>query len=67
MTNKILEKKVEYLQKEMASMKKLFLAGMKKTNSPQEIVEDFKKTRLYTAGFLKDLGDGLRKSSYGKR
>ena len=30
------------------------------------VVEDFKKTNLYTDEFLADLEDGLRKSSYGK-
>jgi len=30
------------------------------------IVEDFRKTSLYTDEFLIDLEDGLRKSSYGK-
>jgi hypothetical protein len=28
-----------------------------------EIVSDFQKTNLYTDGFLKDLEDGLKKSS----
>ncbi len=32
-----------------------------------EVVADFKKVGLYTPSFLKDLGDGLRKSSYVKR
>lgn len=32
----------------------------------QEVVADFKKTNLYTEGFLNDLEDGLRKSSYRK-
>lgn len=31
-----------------------------------EVVADFKKTDLYTDGFIKDLGSGLRKSSYAK-
>lgn len=30
------------------------------------VVEDFRKTNLYTDEFLVDLEDGLRKSSYGK-
>jgi len=33
----------------------------------EEVVEDFRKTNLYTEEFLKDLGSGLRKSSYLKR
>ena len=32
----------------------------------QDVVEDFRKTNFYTDGFLIDLEDGLRKSSYGK-
>ena len=32
----------------------------------EEVVEDFRKTDLYTDGFLKDLEDGLRKSLYFK-
>lgn len=30
----------------------------------EEIVEDFRKTGLYTEGFLRDLESGLRQSSY---
>lgn len=32
-----------------------------------EVVKDFRETKLYTEEFLKDLEDGLRKSSYAKR
>lgn len=32
-----------------------------------DIVEDFRKTGLYTKEFLGDLEDGLRKSSYAKK
>ena len=32
----------------------------------QEVVEDFRKTNLYEKGFLEDLGNGLRESSYMK-
>lgn len=31
-----------------------------------EVVEDFRKTKLYSRFFLKDLEQGLRKSSYAK-
>lgn len=35
--------------------------------SPIEtVVKDFRKTDLYTEEFLKDLEEGLRKSSYAK-
>ena len=33
-------------------------------DSVRDIVEDFKKTNLYTKEFLADLDEGLRKSSY---
>jgi len=33
----------------------------------KEVVEDFRKTNLYTKEFLKDLESGLRKSSYAKK
>ena len=33
----------------------------------EEVVEDFRKTDLYTEEFLKDLENGLRKSSYAKK
>lgn len=33
----------------------------------KEVVEDFRKTDLYTEEFLKDLESGLRRSSYGKK
>ena len=32
-----------------------------------DIVSDFKKTNLYTEGFLKDLEEGLKRSSLGKK
>lgn len=32
----------------------------------REVAEDFRATDLYAEAFLKDLEDGLRKSSYGK-
>ena len=33
----------------------------------EDVVTDFRKTAIYTDEFLKDLGNGLRKSSWGKR
>lgn len=33
----------------------------------EEVVKDFRRTNLYTKGFLKDLESGLRKSSYAKQ
>jgi hypothetical protein len=32
-----------------------------------QVAEDFRKTHIYSEGFLKDMEAGLRKSSYGKR
>ena len=32
----------------------------------EEVVEDFRKTDLYTEDFLRDSENGLRKSSYAK-
>lgn len=32
-----------------------------------EVMKDFRKTNLYTEEFLRDLEDGLRKSSYTQR
>lgn len=32
-----------------------------------EVMEDFRRTNLYTEEFLTDLEDGLRKSSYAQR
>lgn len=36
-------------------------------DSSEDVVEDFRKTNLYTEEFLGDLESGLRKSSYTKR
>ena len=33
----------------------------------EEVINDFRKTNLYTKEFLADLGDGLKKSSYAKK
>lgn len=33
----------------------------------EEVVSDFRQTNLYTKGFLSDLDNGLRKSSYSSR
>lgn len=69
--NKVTISKTEYLklQKQAESYRKLasrvFEYMIK--DSVVDVVEDFKKTGLYTAGFLKDLKSGLGKSSYGKK
>lgn len=33
----------------------------------EDVVGDFRKTGLYTEVFLRDLGEGLRRSSYVRR
>lgn len=33
----------------------------------EEVVKDFKDTKLYSKEFLRDLEDGLRKSAYSKK
>ena len=69
--NKITISKQEYikLRRQAESYRKL--AGrvfeLIVKDSPQEVVEDFRKTHLYTEAFLKDLEGGLHKSSYGKK
>ena len=69
--NKITISKTEYekLRHQAEGYRKLvgrvFEFALK--DSVEDVVEDFRKTNLYTEGFLKDLGDGLRDSSYMKR
>ncbi len=60
--------KTEYEQlKRQAQAYRRFVAEFFESvvRSPiEEVVEDFRKTGLYTEGFLTDLDSGLRKSSY---
>lgn len=62
--------KTEYLRlKRRASayqrlMSRVFESSLK--DPVDEVVEDFRVSKLYEEGFLKDLEDGLKKSSYGK-
>ena len=46
-------------------MSKFFEFALK--DSVKEVVEDFRRTNLYTEEFLKDLEAGLKKSSYFKK
>ena len=46
-------------------MSKFFEFALK--GSIKEVVEDFRRTNLYSEEFLKDLESGLRKSSYFKK
>lgn len=62
--------KSEYLklQRHATAYQKLvgFLFKSVVRDPVEDIVNDFKKTNLYTEGFLRDLKDGLQKSSLGK-
>ena len=68
--DKVAIPKQEYLRlkRQAAAYKKL--AGLlfeRVMRDPiEEVVEDFRKTDVYTDGFLHELGEGLKKSSYGK-
>lgn len=46
-------------------MKQLFESAL--SGSADAVVDDFRNTNLYSEAFLKDLKDGLQKSSYTKR
>lgn len=63
--------KTEYEQlKRQAEAYRKFATGffeMALRDPIEEVVEDFKRTNLYTEEFLDDLGSGLRKSSYTKK
>lgn len=62
--------KVEYqkLKQQAKAYQKLtkHLFGTLIQSPIETVVEDFRKTDLYTAEFLKDMEEGLRKSSYAK-
>lgn len=62
------KKEYEKLKQHSSAYKKiatkLFSAVVK--NSVNEVVDDFKKTGLYTKKFLRDFEVGLKKSSYSK-
>lgn len=66
--NKITIPKTEYLKlrKQAKGYQKfasrLFESVIK--DPIQEVTEDFRRTDLYTEAFIKDLEDGLQKSSY---
>jgi len=69
--NKVAIPKIEYLRlKRRASAYQKLMGSFFQTaiREPiEDIVVDFKKTGLYTDAFLKDLEDGLRRSSRGKQ
>ena len=43
-----------------------FTARINEAESAEAVVADFRKTNLYSNGFLEDLKDGLKHSSYFK-
>ena len=57
-----LQRQAKAYQKLMSQLFESALSG-----SVDSVVEDFKNTKLYSAAFLKDLKEGLQKSSYSKR
>jgi len=69
--DKVIITKTEYRQmKRQAEAYKKLLAEFfdSLTYDPiGQVVQDFRKTDLYTEEFLKDLESGLRKSSYAKK
>ncbi len=69
--NKVIITKTEYRQlKRQAEAYQKILAEFfdSITREPIDLViQDFRKTDLYTEEFLKDLESGLRKSSYAKK
>lgn len=62
--------KQEYLRLKKQSQAYLAMAArmfeLPLRDPVDEVMADFRATNLYTGEFLKDLEDGLRKSSYAK-
>ena len=63
--------KIEYqqLKKQALTLRRMYARffDFAIKNPVDEVVADFKATGLYTKGFLRDLEQGLSKSSYAKR
>lgn len=69
--DKIVISKIEYLRlkRQSAAYKKLassFYESIPK-DSIETVVDDFRKTDLYSEEFLEDLKSGLKRSSYAKK
>lgn len=64
--------KVEYLKLKKQAKAYQVLAGhffnvrVQEAGSVADVIDDFRKTNLYTPAFLADLQDGLKHSSYAK-
>ncbi|MBX7046135.1 MAG: hypothetical protein K1X86_09880 [Ignavibacteria bacterium] len=56
-------KKLLSIEKAYTKLTKVFIDSAIK-NSVEPVVSDFEKSGLYTKEFIKDLKDGLSKSSY---
>jgi hypothetical protein len=65
----ISKKEYQKLQKQAKAFQKLAgrLFETVLADSVETVVDDFRKTNLYSEGFLSDLESGLKKSSYAKR
>jgi hypothetical protein len=65
-TIKIEKKEYKRLLRVESAYKKIVgeVYNSKLNDSVNDVIKDFDETKLYTAEFLKDLGEGLKKSSY---
>lgn len=65
-TIKIDKKEYKRLLKVESAYKKIVgeVYNTKLNDSVNDVVKDFEETKLYSTEFLKDLGDGLKKSTY---
>lgn len=65
-TIKIEKKEYKRLLSVESAYKKIVgeVYNSKLNDSVNDVIKDFDETKLYTAEFLKELGDGLKKSSY---
>jgi glucan phosphoethanolaminetransferase (alkaline phosphatase superfamily) len=65
-TVKIEKKEYKRLLRVESAYKKIVgeVYNSKLNDSVNDVIKDFDETKLYTADFLKDLSEGLKKSSY---
>ena len=63
------KKEYQQLKKQARTLRQFYVRFFRAalTDPVDDVVEDFRNTKLYSKGFLRDLEAGLRKSSYGKR
>ena len=62
------QKEYRKLRRQAAAYRKLAGTLFKSVvrDPVEDVVEDFRKTELYTEAFLRDLKEGLQKSSYAR-